>query len=196
MPTPGPDGNWQTEIHWKYVAKTDAAVNVLHLQGGVDVLDQTTADTIGAAVLDAYTTSNLDELFSEQWTFDFVTVEAVTEQIGPFLYNVNSGCNGTGDGLPLQVAPMIQLYTGQAGRSGRGRIFLPPPVEDKAAEMSLSSSGATIVNNFASALVSGLDAAGWPMAVWSRKNEALYTVTSTHVDNVLDTQKRRQERLS
>lgn len=98
---------------------------------------------------------------------------------------------GTGEMLAPQLAAVITWRTGLTGRSYRGRTFLAGFNEIDAAGQSLSATLITALNNYATALRTGLNTAGYPLVVGSRLLEISTPVTSHTVRPYWRTQRRR-----
>lgn len=110
-----------------------------------------------------------------------------------------TGGVGTGGtpGLPTQIAIVGSLYTANAGRRGRGRMYLPAPNANQ-----LTSSGRLLATQTAffgdalAAYLSGTVATSAKACVMSNVGEGLRSViTSVKVGDVLDTQRRRRDNL-
>jgi hypothetical protein len=111
----------------------------------------------------------------------------------------HNGGQNTPGGLPVDVSPVLSLQTAFAGRSFRGRVYLPPWHENQ----NIDTGGifpqpdptamAGIAIN-AKKLADDLVAAGTPLAVYSRKLATANTVTTGYIDSNWDTQRRRSNR--
>lgn len=108
--------------------------------------------------------------------------------------------NGTsvGDALPGQVAGLISLRTNFAGRSGRGRVYIPFPTEaqnDVDGEPTLAYIGnaqnlaAVLAQSWT--LVAGTDSTTFQPIVWNRKLAQYTIITSSIVRTKWATQRRR-----
>ncbi len=109
---------------------------------------------------------------------------------------------GTGSSatpLPGNVALAVTHRTAQAGRSGRGRQFLPAPATSTLStvgELSTtaqSSISTAIANMFAA--VKGATHNIIPV-VYSTKLRVFYTITQYDVGSIFDTQERRRNKLT
>ena len=99
--------------------------------------------------------------------------------------------------LPAQVAAVLSLYTFQAGRSGRGRIYCPGFTEvDNTSTGVISTDLKSDLETYGAALVSGHDIGDlhYELAVYSRKHTLAYSVVSTICDTRWDIQRRRANR--
>lgn len=103
---------------------------------------------------------------------------------------------GTGSiRLPDQVATVVSLRTGLAGRSFRGRMYLPLNGLSLDANAQLSSSSIGLVADAAKDLVDDINAGGLEVVVMSATQTLTTPVTSIIVDSILDTQRRRRNKL-
>lgn len=107
-----------------------------------------------------------------------------------------------GDGgsvsLPTEVAVVASLRTASAGRSGRGRMYLPPPSVDQ-----VSTSGrlpAATGAGLAAALADLMQPISegtteWNAVVQSKTQQALRAITAVAVGDIFDAQRRRRDAL-
>lgn len=99
-------------------------------------------------------------------------------------------------GLPPTVCACISLRTGKAGRSYRGRMFLPGIPETTNSPLgTLLSAQQQAIADCAKGLLGGLpglSASDVKLGVWSRKLEVGNDVTSIRVGSALDIQRRRR----
>lgn len=100
--------------------------------------------------------------------------------------------------LPPQCSIVVSLRTAFASRSDRGRYYLPAISSDQLTPAGRLSS--TPQNAILSAVVAAHSAeilvgAGCPLVVYSRKNRAVEPVVSIDVGDVIDTQRRRRDKL-
>lgn len=114
---------------------------------------------------------------------------------------------GTGSALlPPQSAIVVSLISDTPGARGRGRLYFPGFGSQLATTFRLNSPTpsdfVTDVKTYLSALQTAMLAAivtppwvGIQLAVRSRTSRATHTVTSLRVGDVLDTQRRRRDRL-
>lgn len=108
--------------------------------------------------------------------------------------------SGTGSqGLPFQASLTGSLRTGQVGRRGRGRMFMPPsPVSIMSNLVAGSTATAAMALNIKTFLEAlrisvggGTNLYTWPIVTGKPFTEAA-AVTEVSVSNVLDTQQRRR----
>lgn len=130
-----------------------------------------------------------------QWTV--TAVEATDRSVvgGAFAAYTPSPNVGTrtGDALPANCALVISKRTGYSGRVNHGRMYLPGANDGDAAQSIMSNAYMISANLLAAQLLSY----GGPVSLpgeWSFpsiKQLAMKTITSTIIDNVLDSQRRR-----
>jgi len=104
---------------------------------------------------------------------------------------------GTGNPLPAQCTWVLSLRAATGGRRGRGRVYLPGigegDVDDSSKVSALYVSGQVAdftTFSIATAVV------GWVPAVYSRTDGVVRVVASIGGDRVIDTQRRRVQRLA
>lgn len=87
----------------------------------------------------------------------------------------------SGDALPPQVATILSYKSAHPGRSGKGRIYLPPANEASTTTQGMpGTSIATLVTNLVDALMALVDDvayAGWQWGIWSEKEQMFYPTT-------------------
>lgn len=106
--------------------------------------------------------------------------------------------NIAGDRMPRQVAGLISLRTAQAGRSGRGRLYIPFPGEASndidgtptLAWNTLAQTLATAVKATQTIVGAGTSTTLKPV-VWSRAQNQRYAILTTLVRTNWATQRRR-----
>lgn len=104
---------------------------------------------------------------------------------------------GTGDHLPASCAAVISLYGVSGGRRGRGRIYLPGLGEGDVNGSLLGSGLITaIINGFQDFATDIASATGHVPAIYSRLDGASRVVQAISVDGVIDSQRRRAQRLA
>lgn len=97
--------------------------------------------------------------------------------------------------LPFQCATAISLTTAFATRSGRGRFYLPPLAVNTLSAGRISGASLTALKTGADALFNSLNTDGLTPVVRNRTTHVSTTVTGGFVDNVIDTQRRRRNKL-
>jgi len=127
-----------------------------------------------------------------------LTAQAVVDPAIPFVRTLiaDGGQNAAG-GLPLDCSIIISWRTASAGRSFRGRTYLPPfhsnqIVDGASGPPHLTSATRVALAVQAEALLDALVAANAPLAVYSRKEGVgANTIVGGYIDDQWDTQRRR-----
>lgn len=129
--------------------------------------------------------------------FSLITLQAVESPAIP-LQRVVSGAGGqnTAGGLPLDTSIIVSWRTAFAGRSFRGRTYLPPFHENQCEDTlgtfpHLAPGTQTGLAVNAEALLTQLTAADAGLCVYSRTNGNANTIVGGYIDNNFDTQRRR-----
>jgi len=104
----------------------------------------------------------------------------------------------TGVPLPPQVATAVTVRTALAGRSDRGRFYLPPVVTDDVGDT--GRIGGTTPLTLVTAVGTAIDAANTAgvdssLVVYSRKLHDTHFAIRIEVGDVFDTQRRRRDKL-
>lgn len=171
-----------------------AANIVAFLNIGGD-FDSTAGDIIGDAWANFYETVG-----HEDWSFlsNSLWKDLRTDPADELVIDhaVGTG-DATGGVLPAQCAAVLGLSAG-GGRRRKGRIYIPGIAE------SYVDDGSRLVNTYAPAAVAAFQDfattcavdAGWVPAVYSRTDGVARAVSSIGMDDVIDTQRRRVNRLA
>jgi len=163
--------------------------------------------TIGVTPSSATLISLCTDLFNNIWpllqacmanTYVLTLIEATDRSAPGGAYGSytplsgNAGSKGT-DALPASVANVVKWTTGFAGRSFRGRTYVPGWVDADATGSSFVNSAITQVQALASALLLYAGSGSQPVdfMVASIKDLALRIVTGFAVDAIVDSQRRR-----
>jgi hypothetical protein len=112
-------------------------------------------------------------------------------------HDVTGVVGATTDKLPNQCAMVVTLLTGLPGRGNRGRMYWPFPTAIITASHASNGNCDTIANAFKTffqAINGG--GGGYSVAVASSTHSAMHAVTAIKVDNVVDTQRRRRDKLA
>jgi len=200
----------QVRLKWTLAGGT-LAYNVMTAQsaGGTQPT-QALTNTIGSAIKSALTSSTLVSWLASSTTLTKVGLRWIGAPNFVEYEDSGAGVVGTavGDALPKQTAFCVTIRTALAGRSYRGRIYLPGFAEtanmaDGTASLSVGTAAASFVNSIGAALASS----GYTLGVGSRfraaqpslvppilERAAFFTPYTTAVarDNVWDTQRRRR----
>jgi len=169
------------------------AVNVLHaIKPGTLVIDQTLANTVGAAIKGAYTT-NMLPLMGPNTALVRVGLRDLTAANSTEFLDAGAA-TGVGAGtesLPAQDALCITLRTAQSGKSARGRVYLSGFSEAQNTSVGLAAT--TAVDGavaFIVAIQTALAASNMNLAVASRPAYAFIDTrtwtlpTGTEVDTI------------
>lgn len=105
-----------------------------------------------------------------------------------------AGGNG-GDMLPPQTAAVLSIRSGHLGRTGRGRVYLPPTSEANSGPLGQPIAAyLTFMSDLATA-IAGIESnvlyAGWQWGVWSVKDQQFYEMVSTAPNSRWGTQRGR-----
>lgn len=177
------------------------ALNVLGVVANAVAITQALTNTVGAAVKAAFTSSSLNGGVGTAITLANVGLRDIRTANQAEFLDSGGAVAGTsaGDLLPPQTALVVTLRTAQAGRSFRGRVYLPGFTEGVNTPGG-ASSWVTAPVTFITAIKSALVTSGMDLGVLSRpapdalppRSGFVTTVTSIVVrDAVWDTQRRR-----
>lgn len=97
--------------------------------------------------------------------------------------------------LPFQCAPVVSLRTALATRAGRGRFYAPSLAVDQQAGGKMIATAQTALRDGAVAMFGVLTGAGLDGVLYSRTTFQTQTLTSVDVGDVIDTQRRRRNKL-
>lgn len=178
------------------------ALNVMGVvNSGAVAITQALTNTIGTAIKSALTSSGLGSGVHTTVALANVGLRDIRTANQAEFLDSGAAVAGTltGDLLPPQVALVVTLRTAQAGRSFRGRVFLPGFGEgvNSAAGVSTSVAGPPA---FVAAIKSSLITSGLDLGVIHRPTASPLPVTSGFItpvtsivlrDAVWDTQRRR-----
>lgn len=103
---------------------------------------------------------------------------------------------GTGAQLPNQCAVACTLHTGHAGRSNRGRVYLPLNSLTLGVGAQLSQTQAAQISLFLAKLITQINTAVNPgkVVVLSQKHGSSWPIIDVKVDTRVDIQRRRANR--
>jgi len=160
--------------------------------------DTQTAATTIASYFETYAEATLKALLSSDSGYDKVTLYSYAAATGPADYVAEAPITtavgtSTDASLPLQLACVVTLKTGQAGRRRRGRMYLPVNAKALTAHQftqaqinAIVADTATFIQNVDnSASISG------NVCVMSQVVGEKVSVTELAVDSRLDVQRRR-----
>jgi hypothetical protein len=97
--------------------------------------------------------------------------------------------------LPFQCATVITLVTASATRHGRGRFYLPPLGVGVLDTGRLSAAATGSLELAFTSFFDVLSTAGLSVVVRNRSGHVSTPVTEARVGNVIDTQRRRRNKL-
>jgi len=171
------------------------AANVLHFRSVGGDFDQAAGD----AILGNWGIF-WQQLACSDWTLD-ATAQWLDLSVDPpeelIAVNATIGGDGGSDALPAQVAFCLSLNAGP-GRSRKGRIYIPGIGEGDVTDQS-KVSGAFVtlaVDEFFDFANQCFTDAEWVPAVYSRTLGVTNVITGAGGDEVIDTQRRRVQRLA
>jgi hypothetical protein len=128
-------------------------------------------------------------------TVDKATGNVISSAVGgsPF-----GGTHSLGVPLPPQLSVGVTLRTALAGRSDRGRFYMPAPVTTTVSTIGRigGSTPLTMVTAISNAFADAITvSAALVLVVYSRKLRATHLVNRVEVTDVFDTQRRRRDKL-
>jgi len=168
----------------------------LHTQGSPTIA---AAEAAWLAAVTAGWTGHWDGQVSTavSWTgtttasLDTVTLKQITRMADVV---AKPGLN-VAETLPAQCTSAVSTLSALATRSGRGRFYLPALAISTMATGKLSSTNVTTMVAGAKAMFDSLLGAGLQPVLVNTKTKVVTTVTSFKVGNVVDTQRRRRNKL-
>lgn len=177
----------QLRLIWGLNTNVFAAINVLGVSKPAGItITQTLANTIGAAVRAALSSSGLAAELHTATSLNKVGLRDISAPNLTEFFDTGAAVPGTatGDVLPRQTALVVTLRTAKAGASFRGRVYiggfseLANQTGANAAPTTTAACGA-----FVSAVKAALVTNGMDLGIVARPSEArVETVTVTHPD--------------
>ena len=148
------------------------AVNVLGIQNTATVtITQTLTNTVGTAIKASLASSQLNAQLGPTIALSQIGLRSIHVANQPEFLDSGSPAPGTatGDVLPPQVSLCVTLRTALAGRSFRGRVFLPGFAESaNGAAGAANAAVGTAAAAFLNAVNNNLSTSGLQMAIVSR----------------------------
>lgn len=177
---------------------TDIAENVLHFSVGAGaVVDDAFATDLADQIFNAYT-AELPGVQTNQMTLARITIQDLRSTPYPTFPRPYAGAGSENSTpMPMQMSIVMSLHTTHAGRSGRGRVYLPGFCESSNVGLGviLASTVETVIDlGEALATISSANAEDVGFGVLSRKNGVTYAVTTVTADDRWDVQRRRANR--
>lgn len=175
------------------------AINVFHfiVPGGY-VVDQAAVNALSTRIVeaDAFGATSLKSVRAPQWNLNVVGLRDIRTANRPeFLTTPNVPGTSSGESLPPTVCLCVTTRTALAGKSFRGRVYLPGWTE---ADNSINAVASTAAQGAAVQFINRLrtqcnSVLGIQMAVTSRTLGQSNAINNEQVrDNVWDVQRRRK----
>lgn len=167
----------------------------LHTTGNLTV---SAAETAWATAVGGFWTS-AGLLFANEVVATATTTAELDQATGKQLTRVETGSSLIGsaasESLPYQCAPAVSFRTNLATRAGRGRFYAPSLAVEFVAGGKMTSAAQTALLAGAEDMVNALTAAGLTTVLYGRTSHATQEVTRIDVGDVIDTQRRRRNKL-
>jgi len=169
----------------------------MHAEGNLSTGDAATAfaDALTAAWgagMDDLTTADVDLTLASAATIDPATDGQITRaEVVLALTGVAAG-----EMLPFQCATVVSLLTASATRHGRGRFYLPPLAVSVIDQGRVSAASLAVLDTAWTAFFASLNTDNITPVVRNRTGHVSTTVTSARIGDVIDTQRRRRNKLT
>lgn len=168
----------------------------MHAEANLSTGD--TATAFGDA-LTACWAAGMDDLTTPEVDLTLASAAAINEATDGQITRVEVvlALTGVADAemLPFQCATVISLLTASATRHGRGRFYLPPLAASFLLNGKLNSTAMTTLDTAWTAFFDSLNTDGVNPVVRNRTGHVSTPVTSARVGDVIDTQRRRRNKL-
>lgn len=181
-----------------YISGGDDAVNVFHFEQVSPAIFATPGQDLAEAFIAACVPSYVN-CMTAGYVLHRIAVRQVTGGAEEFETTVTEpGTAGVvGSMLPTTTAALISWRTGLAGRTKRGRTYLPPTNEEQLSSGLWSSSYMTAMQGFADdCLALGTAVftlhANWAIGVWSTVDNAFVPYTHAIMRQIPATIRRRR----
>lgn len=198
----------EINLDWRLGAKT--VKNVLHARiPGTFTPTSTIADSITTAMDSLVTSSGLRAFLASTTRLPFASLRDLRTPNNALIEGTVSPTLGTGvtDALPHQIAAVVTLRTAKAGRSFRGRTYLPG-FDEAANDVNgaIGDTTRTALDAFAAGFLTVINHDSMQLVVWNRpvidrapgancavlRPGSIENVTSAIIrDNRWDSQRRR-----
>lgn len=167
----------------------------LHTSGNLTV---SAAETAWATAVGGFWAS-AGLLFANEVVATATTTAELDQATGKQLTRVETGSSLIGsavsESLPYQCAPAVSFRTNLATRAGRGRFYAPSLAVEFVAGGKMTSAAQTALLAGAEDMVNSLTSAGLTTVLYGRTSHATQEVTRVDVGDVIDTQRRRRNKL-
>ena len=167
----------------------------VHTLGNITV---SAAETAWATATDAFWDATTT-LFAPEVTAVATSTAELDQATGKQLTRVEtpSSLAGTAatESLPFQCAAAVSWRTALATRAGRGRFYAPSLAVAFVADGRMTSAAQTALLTGAQGMATALSGAGLSLVLYSRTTHATQVITSVDVGDVIDTQRRRRNKL-
>jgi hypothetical protein len=168
----------------------------MHAEANLSTGDAATAF---ADALTACWAAGMDDLTTPEVDLTLASAAAIDEATDGQITRVEVvlALTGVADAemLPFQCATVITLLTASATRHGRGRFYLPPLAASFLLNGKLNSTAMTTLDTAWTAFFDSLNTDGVNPVVRNRTGHISTPVTGARVGDVIDTQRRRRNKL-
>lgn len=181
-------GTYETGETWSFTLHTNSTN------------DLATAQSRWVTATGVMWTGEMDALVSNQVSMTELTTASITTATGQQISRVSTTVArpgvSTDESLPAQCATVVSLTSETATRAGRGRFYLPPLAVTVMNTGRLSAASMTALVAAVDSLFSSLGS-GTPLdpVLYSRTAHTLTNITGGNIGNVIDTQRRRRNKL-
>lgn len=177
----------------RFTIGTEEAINVWHHTGD-DGGRESFSDALGHFYHNTHTESprGIKAIINGIVTLADITFTKLGSDDPPFVVTAGLDMAGTGGSVPLGCSICLSLRTDTAGRSGRGRIYLPPFSASIVQNATYGPQiGSTESGHLTDALTDLMDGAPG-LGVYSAKQEVMRDVIAIFYRDTFSYQRRRQ----